>query len=50
MKYSSLILLSLTLAGGTVWAADGDGRTAVGGALGGVLGSVVGQTVGASTR
>ena len=48
MKYSSMLLLSLTLAGGSAWA-DGDGRTAVGGALGGVLGSVVGQAVGGGT-
>ncbi|WP_341538574.1 glycine zipper domain-containing protein, partial [Pseudomonas viridiflava] len=48
MKYSSILLLSLTLTTG--FASAGDNVTAgVGGALGGVLGSVVGQQLGGST-
>jgi hypothetical protein len=48
MKYSSILLLSLSLATG--FACAGDNVTAgVGGALGGVLGSVVGQQIGGST-
>lgn len=48
MKYSSMLLLSFALVGGTAYA-DGDTRAGVGGALGGVLGSVIGQSVGGST-
>jgi hypothetical protein len=48
MKYSSILLLSLSLATG--FASAGDNLNAgVGGALGGVLGSVVGQQIGGST-
>lgn len=45
MKYSSILLLSLSLVGSTAFAGD-DTRAAIGGALGGVLGSVVGDAVG----
>ncbi|MBF3260545.1 hypothetical protein HKT44_22885, partial [Pseudomonas aeruginosa] len=48
MKYSSILLLSLSLVGSTAFAGD-DTRAAIGGALGGVLGSVVGDAVGGST-
>ncbi|MBF2949924.1 hypothetical protein HKT30_21020, partial [Pseudomonas aeruginosa] len=48
MKYSSILLLSLSLVGGTAFAGDNT-RAAIGGALGGVLGSVVGDAVGGST-
>jgi hypothetical protein len=48
MKYSSILLLSLTLASGLA-SAGGTLESGVGGALGGVLGSVVGQQVGGST-
>ncbi|MDF5938254.1 hypothetical protein P4234_07455 [Pseudomonas aeruginosa] len=48
VKYSSILLLSLSLVGSTAFAGD-DTRAAIGGALGGVLGSVVGDAVGGST-
>ena len=47
MKYSSILLLSLSLVGGTAFAGDNT-RAAIGGAWG-VLGSVVGDAVGGST-
>ncbi|EPN14569.1 hypothetical protein A249_08145, partial [Pseudomonas syringae pv. actinidiae ICMP 18804] len=47
MKYSSILLLSLTLISGA--ASAGNLESGVGGALGGVLGSVVGQQIGGST-
>jgi hypothetical protein len=48
MKYSSILLLSLSLASG--FASAGDSLSAgVGGALGGVLGSAVGQQLGGNT-
>ena len=44
MKYSSILLLSLSLLSG-VASAGGTTEAGIGGALGGVLGSVVGQQI-----